>query len=236
MSKHPIESRALITVSSLPKVSIQNTLGSSSAETLINTKTGRGSSANPSIYRGFNMDRMIMRKGSQTQLMCSVMGLEQPMIAKWIRPNGETSEQLNERTKMLIKNYYDTSKIVIREENKLNEKRAYLYISHVDRTDSGIYSCLGINMNGYSIAFTELVVQEPPDMPGQFRAQEVGSRSITLNWKLEYGGNLPITSYVIEYRAKNRYPLDTSDHFANDDLKSAYFFIENSYLNFHFRV
>lgn len=112
----------------------------------------------------------------------------------------------------------------MREETKLNEKRAYLYISHVSRGDSGIYGCLATNAHGHSIAFLELRVQEPPDRPVDLRALEVGSRSVTLTWALSYGGNAPISSYVVQYR-DSRAPVDelllnggTSD---NDILPAA---------------
>ncbi|OTF77837.1 cell adhesion molecule-like protein [Euroglyphus maynei] len=169
VSKHPIESRAYVTVSSLPKVSIQNTLGNAAAS--IPNLISKGSN---SMYRGFTLDRLILHKGSQTQLMCSVIGLEQPMVAEWLRPNGETSDEWNEKSK--TKNYLDSSRIVLREESKMNEKRAYLYISHVGRMDSGIYCCMGINTNGFQVSFIELLVQEPPDMPVNFRAQEINSQ------------------------------------------------------------
>lgn len=213
VSKHSIESRAYVTVSSLPKVSIQNTLGNAAAS--ISNLISKGSN---SMYRGYTMDRLVLRKGSQTQLMCSVIGLEQPMVAEWLRPNGETSDEWNEKSK--TKTYLDSSRIVLREESKMNEKRAYLYISHVGRMDTGIYCCMGINSNGYTVSFIELLVQEPPDMPVNFHAQEINSRSITLNWSISFGGNSPITSYVVEYRPitiMSNTNINTNTNNNNDD-------------------
>lgn len=70
----------------------------------------------------------------------------------------------------------------------------------MSRADSGVYGCLATNPVGHSIAFLELRVQEPPDRPVELRALEVASRTVTLSWALAYGGNAPITSYVVQYR------------------------------------
>ncbi|KPM07294.1 cell adhesion molecule-like protein 11, partial [Sarcoptes scabiei] len=212
INKNSIDSRALIVVTNLPKVTIQNTLGGSSL-------VGNGPGTlllknNIPLFRGYNLDRLVLRKGAQTQLMCSVVSLNHPMNIEWLRPNGETSDEILEKfthpslktsstsSSAFTSNVYhhDSSRIVLREEIKLNEKRAYLFISHLVREDSGIYSCLGSNINGYSISFIELIVQETPDKPIRLRAKEISSRSVSLHWIVEFHGNSPITSYVVEYR------------------------------------
>lgn len=199
-------------MTNLPKVTIQNTLGGSSL-------VGNGPGTlllknNVPLFRGYNLDRLVLRKGAQTQLMCSVVSLNHPMNIEWLRPNGETSDEILEKfthpslktsstsSSAFTSNVYhhDSSRIVLREEIKLNEKRAYLFISHLVREDSGIYSCLGSNINGYSISFIELIVQETPDKPIRLRAKEISSRSVSLHWIVEFHGNSPITSYVVEYR------------------------------------
>lgn len=193
VNKSPVESSALVTVSSLPKVSIQNTLGNSGPSAATSSSSALGNK-----YLGFNLERLVLRKGTQTQLMCSVLGLDTPMTAEWLRPSGDLVADESPNRKSYVT---DSSRIVLREESKLNEKRAYLYISHVERPDNGVYACLGTNSHGYSLGLIELRVQEPPERPVHFRAVEVASRSVTLSWVVEFGGNSPITSYVVEYRA-----------------------------------
>lgn len=156
-----------------------------------------------------SIERLVLRKGAQTQLMCSAMGIESPMTAEWLRPNSASHQEdigpgsgghTNSGKSSSSSSPYTESRLVLREETKMNEKRAYLYISHVSRADSGVYGCLATNVNGHSVAFLELRVQEPPDMPVEFRAQEISSRTITLTWAIAFTGNAPISSYVVEYR------------------------------------
>ena len=80
----------------------------------------------------------------------------------------------------------------------------------MSRADSGVYGCLATNPVGHSIAFLELRVQEPPDRPVELRALEVASRTVTLSWALAYGGNAPITSYVVQYRDHQHHQKTTA--------------------------
>lgn len=223
VNKVAYESRAHVTVTNLPKVNIQNTLiGTSSVNnnggnlenvsgkgTIISSSTSSSSSSSSSsnnggLFRGGNIERLVLRKGVQTQLMCSSIGADSPMTAEWLQPNqiGMLSSIEADHSSKTGGNGHE-SRIVLREETKLNERRAYLYISHVTRSDNGIYGCLATNINGHSIAFIELRVQEPPDMPVDFRPLEISSRTITLTWSVAFTGNAPITTFVVEYRDRS---------------------------------
>ena len=250
VNKSPLESRARVTVTNLPKVSLQNMLNSgnmagSSVSSVGGSISSTSSSSsmqhnhnmlhnhhnnnhnhNKQNFHLINIERIVLRKGIQTQLMCSAYGVDQPMTAEWLRPiftgmmmivvnndSGNENDRDNDfrvglslKSKSQKQQQLDQlekereSRIVLREETKLNEHRAYLYISHVARTDSGIYTCLGTNVNGHSVEFLELIVQESPDRPEQFRAQEINSRTIVLTWSLGFDGNSPIKSFVVQYR------------------------------------
>lgn len=194
VNKVPIESRAIVSVTSLPKVTIQNTLtGGSGVSNTANSVSN--------LFRNHALldQRLLLRKGSQTQLMCSAIGSESSMTVEWLRPNEKTSDE-NSQSDTDYSDRFKESRIVLREEAKLNEKRNYLYISHLLRMDSGIYGCLATNVNGHSVSFIDLRVQETPDSPVNFRALEVNSRTVTLTWSVGYNGNLPITSFEVQYK------------------------------------
>lgn len=217
VNKGSFEARAHVTVTNLPKVSVQNTLSSGGSA---GTSSGSSSSSGGAFRVHGNIERLVLRKGAQTQLMCSAMGVDSPMTAEWLRPNsaahqediGSGSGHTNGKSSS---SPYTESRLVVREETKMNEKRAYLYISHVSRADSGVYGCLATNVNGHSVAFLELRVQEPPDMPVDFRAQEISSRTITLTWAIAFTGNAPISSYVVEYRDR---PMNSATSSGNAAL------------------
>lgn len=235
VNKSPIEARARVEIFAPPKVIIQNTFGKGSES---NSGVGGGSSLARAFpggasYRANAIERLVLRKGAQTQLMCAVIGIEPSVTVEWFRPNDNTGGgeyyKFSENDNAIHPKRsgggpvgggerFADSRAVLREETKLNEKRVYLYISHLNRHDSGVYACLATTSMRQSIAFIEVLVQEAPDRPGNFRAQEIASRSVTLTWTLDYDGHSPIKSYLVEYwQQPQQHVIDLS----SDDDKTA---------------
>lgn len=205
VNKVPVEAGARVDVLSLPRVSIQNLLNGGSGgqvSTVASSDTNYGPYGAMTNH-GHSTPRLVMAKSSQFQLMCSSHGIaspssESPMSVEWLSPEKAQENQ------------------VIREESKSNEKRSYLYISHLTRYDSGLYACLATNNAGQSLASVELLVQEVPDAPSQVRAEEVASRAVVLTWSLEHDGNAPINVYLVEYWQK----VDTDPSLDTNDIAS----------------
>ncbi len=95
----PVEARAHLAVASLPKVVVQNTLGAGGGGSGGSSNTlggvsgvfrsgllGGGSSSGSSAPPGI-VERLVLRKGAQTQLLCSALGADMPMTAQWLRSN-----------------------------------------------------------------------------------------------------------------------------------------------------
>lgn len=218
VNKNTIEARARVEIFAPPKVIIQNTFGKNSES---NSGNGLARAFPGSSYRTNAIERLVLRKGAQTQLMCAVIGIDTtPVTVEWFRPNdnfggeqykyGENENTIHPKRSGSNNGNsgerFSDSRAVFREETKLNEKRVYLYISHLNRHDSGVYACLATTSMRQSISFIEVLVQEAPDRPTNFRAQEISSRSVTLTWNLEYDGHSPIKSYMIEYWQHNTDP------------------------------
>lgn len=105
VNKAPVEARAHVTVGNLPKVVIQNTLGAGGAGGPNSGGTLAGSSSASSLFRsGIHsssgssstaVERLVLRKGAQTQLLCSALGVDSPMTAQWLRSNSGGSFQVS---------------------------------------------------------------------------------------------------------------------------------------------
>lgn len=46
----------------------------------------------------------------------------------------------------------------------------------------------------------QVVVQEKPDSPRNLNIKEVTSQSVAMSWMQPYSGNLPLTSYIVQYK------------------------------------
>lgn len=94
----PVEARAHLAVASLPKVVVQNTLGAGGGGSGSGSNIGGvsgvfrsgllgGGSSSGSSSSGLIVERLVLRKGAQTQLLCSALGADMPMTAQWLRSN-----------------------------------------------------------------------------------------------------------------------------------------------------
>lgn len=84
--------------------------------------------------------------------------------------------------------------------NNQQQELVRLLIKQVKRSHSADYICQAANRYGSDEKLIRLLVQEAPDPVTEVSFVRVESRSISLAWQAPYSGNLPITSYTIEWR------------------------------------
>src|SRR5699024_1955415 len=104
VNKAPVEARAHVTVGSLPKVVVQNTLGAGGGAAGAGGASGGtsgggggGSLFRSGIHTGASsamVERLVLRKGAQTQLLCSALGADMPMTAQWLRSSAAAGFQV----------------------------------------------------------------------------------------------------------------------------------------------
>lgn len=75
-----------------------------------------------------------------------------------------------------------------------------LTVSDTERADSGFYVCTTQNAYGSDSLTVELVVLEQPDAPVNVELVEITSRTMTLVWNIEFDGNSPLLTTVVEVR------------------------------------
>lgn len=107
----------------------------------------------------------------------------------------------------------DSSRYEITEKLTDNGIISYLDILKAERKDSGLFTCFAYNQYGHDDSNIQLIVQEKPDPPQDIQIVEINPRSIKLAWSSPFNGNLPITSYHVQYS-------DSQSSLNNNELKS----------------
>ncbi|XP_076349951.1 cell adhesion molecule Dscam1-like [Tachypleus tridentatus] len=93
---------------------------------------------------------------------------------------------------------YD-GRYILEETAKKSMVRSVLYISDVQRNDSGLFMCHVSNMYGNSTGIFQVVVQETPSAPSGVRIENSTGRSLTVTWRKPFDGHSAITHYSVEY-------------------------------------
>ncbi|XP_059481325.1 cell adhesion molecule Dscam2-like isoform X4 [Neocloeon triangulifer] len=78
-----------------------------------------------------------------------------------------------------------------------------LTILDANHRDRGEYVCVATNEYGSDTQTNQLMVQEPPNFPRNLHITEQTSRSIVLSWASNPDANIPITSYVLQFKESN---------------------------------
>ncbi|CAL1268402.1 unnamed protein product [Larinioides sclopetarius] len=127
-----------------------------------------------------------LKKGESANLYCEAFG-EIPITILWSKDRQPFDPATDPRYEITTESRTDsiTSKVSIHA---------------VDRRDSALFTCVATNSYGQDDTNIQLIVQEPPDSPGNILATEIGSRSITVRWTQPYTGNSPIVSYKIQHK------------------------------------
>ena len=81
--------------------------------------------------------------------------------------------------------------------------KSELLIRNADRRDGGLYTCLASNSFGHDDTNIQLIVQEPPDPPGDIKIIERDGRSIRIQWSTPYSGNSPLTHYIVQHKPES---------------------------------
>lgn len=113
----------------------------------------------------------------------------------------------------------DSSRYEITDKSTDQGLISFLDISKSDRKDSGLFTCFSYNQYGQDDTNIQLIIQEKPDTPSDIQIVEINSRSIKLAWSQPFNGNLPITSYFVQY-SDNRSSLTQINN--KDNSKSVY--------------
>lgn len=142
------------------------------------------------------------RRNEPATLTCQAMG-DEPLNIYWSHNNHRID--------------YNNFRLSIAEMKIENGVTSQLSISRTDRSDSGKYRCIAENAFGKSEQAIFLAVQEPPEMPSNLEAIEVGSRTVKIAWKRPFDGNSPVLSYVVQYQMHK--PLFDRNTLPNYDIE-----------------
>ncbi|XP_023213331.1 Down syndrome cell adhesion molecule-like protein 1 homolog, partial [Centruroides sculpturatus] len=128
---------------------------------------------------------MVM-KGHNTRLKCESYG-DKPITVTWMKDKLPINPQADTRYELLetIVATGVTSEVLIRQ---------------ADRRDSALFTCIATNSFGRDDTNIQLIIQESPDSPQDFKVLETSSRSVKLTWTAPFSGNSPITHYIIQYK------------------------------------
>ncbi|GFY40217.1 down syndrome cell adhesion molecule homolog [Trichonephila inaurata madagascariensis] len=127
-----------------------------------------------------------LKKGESANLYCEAFG-EVPITILWSKDRQPFDPATDPRYEITT-------------ESRTDSVTSKVSIHAVDRRDSALFTCVATNAYGQDDTNIQLIVQEPPDSPGNILATEIGSRSITIRWTAPYTGNSPIVSYKIQHK------------------------------------
>ncbi|KAF8793255.1 Down syndrome cell adhesion molecule like protein [Argiope bruennichi] len=126
-----------------------------------------------------------VRWGETAILHCEAFG-DKPITLTWTKSQMPISEKESTRYEV----YDSTSELGTTSE---------LHVQVTDREDNGLYVCIAKNAFGKDERTVKLVVLEVPGPPSDVRVEQTWSQSATVRWNVPYGGNSPITFFVVQY-------------------------------------
>ncbi|KAG0417618.1 hypothetical protein HPB47_005468 [Ixodes persulcatus] len=128
------------------------------------------------------------KRGSTVHLDCEPQG-DTPMRFWWLK-DGVPVAAVNDR------------RYSQREHEELKRPRSRLTIVDVQKTDNAMFTCHASNDYGEDTTNIQVVVQDVPDVPADVEVGEASSRYVRLSWIEPFGGNLPITQYLLRWTNK----------------------------------
>lgn len=105
-------------------------------------------------------------------------------------------------TRNLVTLFLSIDTLKVKEEMTHEGKVSRLIIRSTQREDSGLFQCMATNEYGSAQRSIKLIVQEPPEIPKQFKTVTVSSRTVNVSWVPSYDGKSPITKYIVEFKAQ----------------------------------
>ena len=132
-------------------------------------------------YRPFEV-----RRGQEASFKCEAEG-DKPISIIWKMSDKIFNPKNDPRFELLESESREgvTSEIVIRQ---------------TTRDDSHVFTCHASNEFGSDETKIQLVVQEPPDPPGDLKSYDIDGRHATISWSPPYAGNSAITNYIIQFK------------------------------------
>ncbi|XP_050039355.1 cell adhesion molecule Dscam1-like isoform X1 [Dermacentor andersoni] len=127
-----------------------------------------------------------VQKGEDVRIRCEAFG-EKPINITWTKDRQVLNFQAEAR-------YKETTTTL--PEHVVSE----IHVKSADRRDSSLFTCMASNAYGRDETNFQVVVQEKPDSPRNLNIKEVTSQSVTMSWMQPYSGNLPLTSYIVQYK------------------------------------
>ncbi|KAK8776005.1 hypothetical protein V5799_030650, partial [Amblyomma americanum] len=127
-----------------------------------------------------------VQKGEDVRIRCEAFG-EKPINITWTKDRQVLNFQAENR-------YKETTTTL--PEHVVSE----IHVKSADRRDSSLFTCMASNAYGRDETNFQVVVQEKPDSPRNLNIKEVTSQSVTMSWMQPYSGNLPLTSYIVQYK------------------------------------
>ncbi|XP_077560086.1 cell adhesion molecule Dscam1-like isoform X5 [Haemaphysalis longicornis] len=127
-----------------------------------------------------------VQKGEDVRIRCEAFG-EKPINITWTKDRQVLNFQAENR-------YKETATTL--PEHVVSE----IHVKSTDRRDSSLFTCMASNAYGRDETNFQVVVQEKPDSPRNLNIKEVTSQSVAMAWMQPYSGNLPLTSYIVQYK------------------------------------
>lgn len=128
---------------------------------------------------------MSSKKGDSVKLECIAKG-DQPIKMSW-------------KKEETILNNAHSDRYEIFETITGDGIKSEMVIRSVDRSDSGLYLCIGENTYGRDERTNKLVVMETPSAPTNLQLRESWSRSASVSWTAPSSGNSPILGYIVQH-------------------------------------
>ncbi|KAI1289176.1 Down syndrome cell adhesion molecule [Halotydeus destructor] len=147
------------------------------------------------------------RKGDSGRVSCESFG-EQPMKIDWMKDN-----------QPLV---FDPGRSFFKDTLLSEGIISELHIKTIQRRDSALYTCKATNGYGKDETTVQLIVQEPPDTPGDLRLEQIASKSAKLHWSPPFAGNSRLTKYTLTLdELDNGSPSSSSSSSSSSSLSSS---------------
>ncbi|XP_064472281.1 cell adhesion molecule Dscam1-like [Ornithodoros turicata] len=130
-----------------------------------------------------------VRRGSSVKLRCEARG-DLPMTLRWAAHGHTIAHQENKH------------RYTIKEEASTRMMLSELQIHSAQRKDAALFTCHASNAFGSDDLNIKLIVQEPPEPPGDVKVGEVKSRSLLLSWSPSFSGNSPVSRYLVQCQSE----------------------------------
>ncbi|XP_022256612.1 Down syndrome cell adhesion molecule-like protein Dscam2 [Limulus polyphemus] len=111
---------------------------------------------------------------------------------------------------------------IFKETVEPNGKVSTVRITSVSRRESGLFVCSVENAFGRGETGFQVVVQEKPDPPKDFKVKDKSSRFVSIVWAPPFNGNSPVTKYLLEVKSTSDFWTEDSNIIAIEASRTQY--------------